>query len=102
MTIGFGQRIADLLGDLMSTAQPVEVKIFGNNYETLQKVAAQAEKVMETVPGIVDIDNGLIPAGASIVFTPNQERLLQFASLIDFQEQLAAHTGGVPLCSLSI
>lgn len=99
MTIGFGQRIADLLGDLMSTAQPVEVKIFGNNYETLQKVAAQAEKVMETVPGIVDIDNGLIPAGASIVFTPNQERLLQFGiSLIDFQEQLAAHTGGVPLC----
>lgn len=85
MTIGFGQRIADLLGDLMSTAQPVEVKIFGNDYETLQKMAAQAEKVMEAVPGIVDIDNGLIPAGASIVFTPNQERLSQFGiSLTDF------------------
>ena len=49
MTIGFGQRIADLLGDLMSTAQPVEVKIFGNDYETLQKIAAQAEKVMKVV-----------------------------------------------------
>ena len=99
MTIGFGQRIADLLGDLMSTAQPVEVKIFGNDYETLQKIAAQVEKVMEAVPGIVDIDNGLIPAGASIVFTPNQERLSQFGiSLTDFQEQLTAHTGGVPLC----
>ena len=59
----------------MSTAQPVEVKIFGNDYETLQKIAAQVEKVMEAVPGIVDIDNGLIPAGASLVFTPNQERL---------------------------
>lgn len=32
-----------------------------NDYETLQKIAAQVEKVMEAVPGIVDIDNGLIP-----------------------------------------
>ena len=35
MTVSFGQRIADLLGDLMSTAQPIEVKIFGDDYNTL-------------------------------------------------------------------
>ena len=34
MTFVRGQRIADLFGDLMSTAQPGEVKIFGNDYET--------------------------------------------------------------------
>lgn len=99
MTIGFGQRIADLLGDLMSNAQPIEVKIFGDSYEVLQKVAAQTEKVMETIPGIVDIDNGLIPAGSSLVFIPRQECLSQFGiSLTDFQEQLTMHTGGIPLC----
>lgn len=78
MTIGFGQRISDLLGDLMSTAQPIEVKIFGNDYETLQSIAAKAEHIMKTVPGIVDIDNGLIPAGASLLFSPRQDRLSQF------------------------
>ena len=99
MTIGFGQRISDLLGDLMSTAQPIEVKIFGNDYETLQSIAAKAEHIMKTVPGIVDIDNGLIPAGASLLFSPRQDRLSQFGiTPTDFQEQLTAHTGGIPLC----
>lgn len=99
MTIGFGQRISDLLGDLMSTAQPIEVKIFGNDYETLQSMAAKAEHIMKTVPGIVDIDNGLVPAGASLLFSPRQDRLSQFGiTLTDFQEQLTTHTGGIPLC----
>ena len=47
MTIEFGQRITDLLGDLMSTPQPIEVKIFGDDYKQLQKCAAQAEQLMQ-------------------------------------------------------
>lgn len=102
VTIDFGQRISDLLGDLMSTPKPIEIKIFGNDYTTLQQIAAQAESVMKTIPGIVDIDNGLVPAGASLVFIPNQERLSQFGiPLTDFQEQLSAYIGGVPLCLFS-
>ena len=99
MTMDFGQRISDLLGDLMSTPKPIEVKIFGNDYIELQRLAEKAERVMRTVPGIVDIDNGLVPAGASLVFTPDLDRLSQFGISPDnFQEQLAAYTGGVPLC----
>lgn len=99
MTIDFGQRISDLLGDLMSTPKPIEIKIFGDDYNTLQRLAAKAEQVMKGVPGVVDIDNGLVPAGASLVFSPDKERLAQFGiSLTDFQEQLTAHTGGIPMC----
>ncbi len=102
MNIDFGQRISDLLGDLMSTPKPIEVKIFGDDYATLQRLAAKAEAVMKSVPGIVDIDNGLVPAKASLVFTPDREKLSQFGiSLTDFQEQLATQTGGVPLCQPS-
>lgn len=102
MNIDFGQRISDLLGDLMSTPKPIEVKIFGDDYATLQRLAAKAEAAMKSVPGIVDIDNGLVPAGASLVFTPDREKLSQFGiSLTDFQEQLATQTGGVPLCQPS-
>lgn len=98
MTVSFGQRIADLLGDLMSTAQPIEVKIFGDDYNTLQRMAARAEKVMQSIPGVVDIDNGLVPAGASIVFIPDEDKLSQFGiTLTDFQEQLQTYTGGIPL-----
>ncbi len=99
MTIDFGQRISDLLGDLMSTPKPIEVKIFGDDYNTLQELAKEVEKIMQSVPGVVDIDNGLVPAGASLVFIPDQNKLSLFGiSLTDFQEQLTAHTGGIPLC----
>lgn len=99
MTIDFGQRISDLLGDLMSTPKPIEVKIFGDEYSTLQRLAGEAEGIMRDVNGIVDIDDGLVPADASLVFIPDQEKLSRFGiSLTEFQEQLAAQTGGVPLC----
>lgn len=99
MTIDFGQRISDLLGDLMSTPKPIEVKIFGDDYNTLQHLAKDVEKIMQSVPGIVDIDNGLVPAGASLVFIPDQEKLSLFGiTLTDFQQQLTAHIGGIPLC----
>ncbi|MCW1736230.1 efflux RND transporter permease subunit [Anaerorudis cellulosivorans] len=98
MTVGFGQRISDLLGDLMSTSQPIEVKIFGNDYATLQKLAGQAETILSGINGVTDMDNGLITAGPSIAFYPNQALLAQYGiSMTDFQEQLSIYTGGVPL-----
>jgi cobalt-zinc-cadmium resistance protein CzcA len=98
LSASFGQRIADLLGDLMSTASPIEIKIFGNNQKTLEALSLQAEQLLKKVNGVEDINNGLVLAGPSIVFVPDQIKLAQFKiSLIDFQSQLAAYTGGVPL-----
>ena len=98
LTISFGQRISDLLGDLMSTPQPIEIKIFGDDYHTLQQLAKNAQAIMEQVPGVTDIDNGLITAGPSVVFFPDQDKLnLYGISQTDFQTQLKAYTGGVPL-----
>lgn len=99
MTIDFGQRISDLLGDLMSTPKPIEIKLFGDNYTTLQQLASQTEQIMKQIPGVVDIDNGMVPAGSSLVFLPHQDRLSQFGiSLSDFQQQLMAYCGGIPMC----
>lgn len=98
MDISFGQRIADLLGDLMSTNKPIEIKIFGSNYATLQQLAAQAHPIIENISGIADVNNGLVTAGPTLVFIPNQEKLALYKiTLTDFQTQLSAYTGGVPL-----
>jgi cobalt-zinc-cadmium resistance protein CzcA len=98
MTIDFGQRISDLLGDLMSTPKPIEVKIFGNDYPELVKICQQVETLMRHTPGIVDIDNGIVPEGSSLVFEPDEARLSQFGiSLTDFQQQLQAYIGGIPM-----
>jgi CzcA family heavy metal efflux pump len=98
MTIDFGQRISDLLGDLMSTPKPIEVKIFGNDYRELTQIGQRAEALMKQTSGIVDIDNGMVPDGLSLVFEPDQERLSQFGiSLTDFQQQIQAYISGIPL-----
>ncbi|MBC7383067.1 MAG: efflux RND transporter permease subunit, partial [Bacteroidia bacterium] len=100
MDISFGQRISDLLGDLMSTSKPIEVKIFGNDYKILKALSAKIEPVLSGIPGIADVNNGMIPAGPTLIITPKQELLMQYKiSLIDFQSQLAAYTGGIALGS---
>lgn len=96
--ISFGQRVADLLGDLMSTPQPIEIKIFGEDYQVLKKLSEEAESILSPIEGIADINNGLVAAGPSIVFIPDQEKLsLYKIPLVDFQTQITAYTGGVPL-----
>ncbi|QEM06620.1 efflux RND transporter permease subunit [Mucilaginibacter rubeus] len=98
MHISFGQRISDLLGDLMSTPAPIEIKIFGDDYAKLQDYDKQATAILKKIQGIADLNDGLIAAGPSIEFVPDQDKLsLYNISLTDFQMQLAAYTGGVPL-----
>lgn len=99
VTVDFGQRISDLLGDIMSTSKPIEVKIFGDDFNAMKRAAADASAIMEGVNGVVDIDDGMIPAGSSIVVEPDVEKLARYGiSLTDFQEQLSAHIGGVVMC----
>ncbi len=98
LTIEFGQRIADLLGDLIGKAQPIEVKIFGDDYKQLQVIANQCHKVMDSIPGIVDIDDGLVPEGPAFVFKPKIDKLALYnIDLSNFDVQLKAIIEGVPV-----
>jgi Cu/Ag efflux pump CusA len=82
----------------MSTAAPIEVKIFGDNQQRLEQLAGQVGRSMANVDGVVDIENGLVNAGPSIVFIPDQKKLLQNGlTLNDFQEQLSTIVNGITL-----
>jgi len=96
--IEFGQRIADLLGDLIGKAQPIEIKIFGDDYKELQNIADKCHRVMDSIPGIVDIDDGLVPEGPSLIFKPKLQKLALYnITLPDFNTQLKAIIEGVPV-----
>ena len=41
LTIDFGQVITDMLGDLMESAQPIEVKVFGDDPQKLRQLSKQ-------------------------------------------------------------
>ncbi|WP_211320198.1 efflux RND transporter permease subunit [Hymenobacter nivis] len=95
LDIDFGQRIADLLGDLMSSAKPIEVKIFGDDRKTLEKLSAQLGQALAQVPGVADVNDGLVAAGPTIVFQPDVAKLARYGlTALDFQAQLSNLVGG--------
>lgn len=89
LRIDFGQVIGDMLGDLMSSVSPIEVKIFGNNQKQLQQIAKQVASIVEKVPGTADVFDGTVLAGPNINIEPNYIQLAQYAiSPADLQFQM--------------
>jgi len=78
LRIDFGQVIGDMLGDLMTSVQPIEVKIFGDNQQKLQELSTQISNVVSKVEGTADVFDGIVIAGPSISIKPNFSRLAQF------------------------
>ena len=78
LRIDFGQVIGDMLGDLMTSVQPVAIKIFGNDAGTLKKLSAQVAAVIARVPGTADVFDGVVIAGPSVNVIPNFDRLAQY------------------------
>lgn len=99
LTVDFGQVITDMLGDLMSSVQPIEVKVFGTDIKLIQKYSQEISKIVEKIPGTADVFDGIIIAGPSIEIKPNFGILAQYQiSPQDFQYQtqtiLAGNTVG--------
>jgi CzcA family heavy metal efflux pump len=92
LRIDFGQVITDMLGDLMTSVQPIEVKIFGNDQQTLQRLSKQAADIISKVEGTADVFDGIVIAGPSVDVEPNYSKLAQFGitpANLQFQLQTA-------------
>jgi len=101
LTIDFGQVIGDMLGDLMSSVQPIEVKIFGNDTKKLDALSEEIAKEIETVPGTADVNNGIIVAGPTLSIIPNVPILAQMGMTpADFQLQLQTQIEGTVVSTM--
>jgi Cu/Ag efflux pump CusA len=86
LQVDFGQVIGDMLGDLMSSTQPIEIKIFGDDQEVLKKLSNQTTEIIGKVKGIADLFNGITIAGPEMVVEPDLPKLAQYnISPTDFQ-----------------
>ncbi len=98
LQIEFGQRIADLLGDLIGRPQPVVIKIFGDDRNQLQKLALEVQGNLSKIDGVADVMNGIIYDGPSVTIIPDQEKLAQYKiTPVDFQTQLTVYNEGLPV-----
>ena len=92
LRIDFGQVIGDMLGDLMSSVSPIEVKVYGNNQVELQKIAKEVSAIVEKVKGTADVFDGIVLAGPAINIQPNYSQLAQYGITptdLQFQMQTA-------------
>lgn len=101
LRIDFGQVIGDMLGDLMSSTQPIEVKIYGNDQHKLQAVAREVAHAVEAVPGTADVFDGINIAGPSVNVESNDQALAQRGlSPQDLQTQLQTQSQGTSIGTL--
>jgi CzcA family heavy metal efflux pump len=78
LRIDFGQVIGDMLGDLMTSVQPVAIKIFGNDVKKLQDLSRQVAESVKKAEGTADIFDGIVIAGPSVSIEPDYNKLAQF------------------------
>ena len=78
LRVDFGQVISDMLGDLMSSVQPIEIKIFGDDRQKLQALSKQVAAVVTGVKGTADVFDGIVVAGPSVSVDPDYNKLAQY------------------------
>ncbi|MCI1640348.1 MAG: efflux RND transporter permease subunit, partial [Bacteroidales bacterium] len=89
LTVDFGQVIGDMLGDLMSSAQPIEIKIFGPDQETVREYSRKIAGIVRKVKGTADVFDGIVIAGPSVRIVPDLSVLGRYGiSSQDFQYQM--------------
>lgn len=95
LRVDFGQVIGDMLGDLMTSVQPIEIKIFGDDQNKLQELSTQIGDLVENIKGTADVFNGITITGPSLSVIPDYVKLAQFGiTPADFQFQLQTSLEG--------
>jgi multidrug efflux pump subunit AcrB len=96
LRIDFGQVVGDMLGDLITSAQPIEIKVFGNDVAKLQDYARKVASIVENIPGTADVFDGIVVAGPYFTIKPKETELSRVGlTPADLQFQLQARLEGI-------
>jgi CzcA family heavy metal efflux pump len=60
--------LGDLIGDLVSSPKPIEIKVFSTDLDVWKATAPAIEEQIKQVSGVVDTDPGIVVAGPSLTF----------------------------------
>lgn len=65
--------LSDLVGDLTSSPEPVEIKLFSDDKTALETKAGEVEEAIQKVSGVVDTNSGVIVSGPAVTFKINPQ-----------------------------
>jgi CzcA family heavy metal efflux pump len=70
--------LSDLIGDLVSSPEPIEIKIFSDDTRALDAKAEEVEAAIQKVQGVVDTNPGVVVSGPAVTFRVDPSRAAQF------------------------
>ncbi len=96
LSVEFIQVLQDMIGDLSNSPEPVQIKLFSTNDALLNQLGPQVADAIKTVPGVVDVLNGventisgpsttfqIDPALASRMGFTSQELAMDAAAIVE-------------------
>jgi CzcA family heavy metal efflux pump len=95
--VEFVQLLQDMLGDLEGSPTPLEIKIFGDDTNTLESLAAPVEEMLGSINGVVDIV-GMQRGNPEVTWTVDPVAAGRYGLTVEdvAQQAQAAWLGAVP------
>jgi CzcA family heavy metal efflux pump len=66
--------LPDMIGDLTSSPEPIEIKLFSEDAGALEAKADEVEQAIAKISGVVDTFNGVVVSGPAITFKIDPQR----------------------------
>jgi len=92
--VEFGQLVEDVIGDLTTTPQPIEVRIFDEDRALAEEKAREVAAILDGVPGVVDVKNGVVVSGPNVTIAPRPAVARSGKSTEEFAQDVAPAIGG--------
>jgi len=93
--------LSDLIGDLVSSPSPVEIRLFSEDTAALQRTAKRIAGSIAKVKGVVEIFNGIVVSGPAVTFRIDPQRAAMFGvTAADLNDTIEAALGGTVASSI--
>jgi multidrug efflux pump subunit AcrB len=64
----------DLIGDLTAVPQPIEIKLYSDDFASLMRVAPRVADAIRPISGVVDVKSGIVLAGDALAIRVDREK----------------------------
>jgi len=87
--------LSDLIGDLVSSPEPIEIRVFSEDAAALHRAAAEIAGVIGKIDGVVDVFNGIVVSGPAVTFQIDPQRAALYGvTAADVNEAMTTALGG--------
>ena len=87
--VSFKQTLQDEIGDIAGSPSPVQIKIFGPDEATLERLADQVNDILGKTPGVVDNNPGIVHGNPEALLSINTRAARRYGLTTDDITQAA-------------